>query len=114
MQRLDDYYKILQVHNLAEPEVIESAYKRLARKYHPDLNDSKDALIRMQKINEAYETLSDPGKRKEYDAYWIRNQNNVRNEPEKQPDMENALPAKKVIPVTSNILKIGIMNKLMS
>ena len=65
---LEDYYRILQVHYLAEPEVIESAYKRLAKKYHPDINRSAGAELRMKKINEAYETLSDSALRKSYDA----------------------------------------------
>lgn len=70
MQRYDDYYRILQVHNLAEPEVIESAYKRLVRKYHPDANGGKMAEEQMVKINQAYEVLSNPEKRYKYDIYW--------------------------------------------
>jgi diguanylate cyclase (GGDEF)-like protein len=68
MPILEDYYSILQVHFLAEPEVIESAYKRLARKYHPDINKSAGADGRMKKINEAYETLHDAARRRAYDA----------------------------------------------
>lgn len=68
MAILEDYYTILQVHFLAEPEVIESAYKRLAKKYHPDVNKAFGSEHRMKKINEAYETLSDHEKRKAYDA----------------------------------------------
>jgi diguanylate cyclase (GGDEF)-like protein len=68
MPILEDYYAILQVHYLAEPEVIESAYRRLARKYHPDVNKSPGAESRMKKINEAYETLSDQAKRRAYDT----------------------------------------------
>ncbi|MBI5054814.1 MAG: DnaJ domain-containing protein, partial [Chloroflexi bacterium] len=48
-----DYYEILQVSPNAELEVIEAAYKRLARKYHPDYNESPDAVQRMQELNEA-------------------------------------------------------------
>lgn len=66
----NDYYRILQVHNLAEPEIIESAYKRLVRKYHPDVNLNGDTLEMMQMINEAYTTLSNPEKRKEYNQIW--------------------------------------------
>ncbi len=68
MPVLEDYYRILQVHFLAEPEVIESAYKRLAKKYHPDVNKTLGADFRMKKINEAYDTLRDDEKRKAYDA----------------------------------------------
>lgn len=84
MQLQYDYYKILQVHNLAEPEIIESAYKRLARKYHPDVNPNSDAEEMMQMLNEAYSVLSNPGKRQEYNKDWeqinkvpVRQENNT-------------------------------------
>ncbi|NLD73052.1 MAG: DnaJ domain-containing protein [Chloroflexi bacterium] len=62
------YYRVLQVDPEAEPEVIQSAFRRLARKYHPDVNKSPDAVRRMQEINEAYEVLRDPSRRRAYDA----------------------------------------------
>ena len=68
MPIVEDYYRILQVHFLAEPEVIESAYKRLAKKYHPDVNRTAGAEVRMKKLNEAYETLRDSARRRSYDA----------------------------------------------
>jgi serine/threonine-protein kinase len=64
---LKDYYRILQVDPVADPEVIEAAYRRLARKHHPDSNRSADATRRMQEINEAYDVLRDPIKRTQYD-----------------------------------------------
>lgn len=64
---LKNYYKILQIDPSAEPEMVETAYRRLARKYHPDQNQSDDATVRMQELNEAYEILSDARKRTEYD-----------------------------------------------
>ncbi len=67
-----DYYKILQVHYLAEPEIIQSSYKRLARKYHPDVSGDEDSERTMQEINEAYAVLNDPQKRKTYHTAWIR------------------------------------------
>jgi hypothetical protein len=62
-----DAYEILQVSPNAEREVIDAAYRRLARKYHPDVNSRPDAHARMQEINWAYEILSDPIKRNRYD-----------------------------------------------
>lgn len=64
-------YEILQVSNKAEIEVIEAAYRRLARKYHPDTNPSSDATERMKDINWAYEILSDPASRRRYDSLHI-------------------------------------------
>ncbi len=62
-----DYYAILQVDPRAEPEVIEAAYRRLSRKYHPDVSGEADAGRRMRELNEAYETLSDSARRRAYD-----------------------------------------------
>ncbi len=65
-----DYYKILGIDKTATPKDIKSAYRKLARKYHPDLNpNDKDAKRNFQQINEANEVLSDPEKRKKYDQY---------------------------------------------
>lgn len=65
-----DYYKILGIEKTATPQDIKKAYRRLARKYHPDLNpNDKDAKKNFQQINEANEVLSDPVKRKKYDQY---------------------------------------------
>ena len=65
-----DYYKILGIDKTALPKDIKSAYRKLARKYHPDLNpNDKDANKNFQQINEANEVLSDPEKRKKYDQY---------------------------------------------
>src|SRR3954469_7499898 len=65
-----DYYKILGVDKNATQENIKSAYRKLARKHHPDLNpNDKEAHKKFQQINEANEVLSDPEKRKKYDQY---------------------------------------------
>ena len=61
-----DYYRILGVDRNADDKTIKSAYRRLARKYHPDVNKGQDA--RFKEINEAYEVLSDPEKRRRYDT----------------------------------------------
>ena len=68
-----DYYKLLGVERDAPAAEISKAYKRLARKFHPDLNKSPNAEQKFKEINEAYEVLKDPEKRKRYDllgANW--------------------------------------------
>ncbi len=65
-----DYYKILGIDKNASEDDIKKAYRKLARKLHPDLNpNDKEAHQKFQKINEANEVLSDPEKRKKYDTY---------------------------------------------
>jgi curved DNA-binding protein len=65
-----DYYQILGVAKTASDEDIKKAYRKLARKLHPDLNpNDKEAHQKFQKVNEANEVLSDPEKRKKYDQY---------------------------------------------
>ena len=64
-----DCYSILGVPRTATPGEIRAAYRRLARLYHPDLNSGSEAEARMQQINEAYATLSDPGRRRQYDLH---------------------------------------------
>ncbi len=65
-----DYYKLLELDKSANQADIKKAYRKLARKYHPDLNpNDKEAQLRFQQINEANEVLSDPEKRKKYDQY---------------------------------------------
>src|SRR5471030_128008 len=65
-----DYYKILGISKTASEEDIKKAYRKLARKLHPDLNPKdKEANKKFQQINEANEVLSDPEKRKKYDQY---------------------------------------------
>jgi DnaJ-class molecular chaperone len=65
-----DYYKALGVSRTASPEEIQKAYRKLARKYHPDMNpDDKTAKARFQEIQAAYDVLNDPEKRKKYDQF---------------------------------------------
>jgi molecular chaperone DnaJ len=65
-----DYYKTLGVSRSADPSEIKKAYRKLARKYHPDVNPgSEEAETRFKEIQEAYAVLSDPDKRKQFDTF---------------------------------------------
>lgn len=65
-----DYYKVLEIDRHANEEQIKKAYRKLARKYHPDLNpNDPESKKKFQMVNEANEVLSDPEKRKKYDQY---------------------------------------------
>ena len=79
-----NYYDILQINQNASPEIIEKAYKTLAKKYHPDLQEEsnkKEAEEILKEINEAYEILSNPDKKALYDQ-------NLKNETISQEDYE--------------------------
>ena len=64
-----DYYEVLGVSKNADEKEIKSAFRRLAKKYHPDLNKEPDAAEKFKEVQEAYEVLSDENKRKMYDQY---------------------------------------------
>lgn len=71
MARIHTHYDNLKVARNAPPEIIRAAYKTLSQKYHPDRNPGNaDAVRIIQIINNAYEVLSDPAKRREHDE-WI-------------------------------------------
>ncbi|MFQ5526210.1 MAG: DnaJ C-terminal domain-containing protein [Thermoanaerobaculia bacterium] len=64
-----DYYKILGVSKQASQDDIQKAYRKLARKYHPDINKDPETESRFKEMNEAYEVLKDPDKRSKYDQF---------------------------------------------
>lgn len=72
-----DYYKIMGVDRKATPEEIKRAYRKLARKYHPDVSKEKNAEAKFKELGEAYEVLKDPKKRAAYDQigqHWQEGQ----------------------------------------
>jgi hypothetical protein len=71
-ERRVNLYEVLQVSVKACPEVVQAAYRALARSYHPDVNSSPDAARQMRQLNAAYGVLSDPARRAKYDAMRIR------------------------------------------
>src|SRR5882724_8759503 len=73
-----DYYQTLGVNHEADVEEIRKAYRRLARKHHPDLNPGdKAAEDRFKKVQEAYDILSDPKKKQMYDQYGFYSENGM-------------------------------------
>lgn len=77
-----NYYDILQINKNASPEIIEKAYKTLAKKYHPDLQEEKNkkqAEEILKELNEAYETLSDTEKKQSYDAFLAEQEQKKQN-----------------------------------
>ena len=70
---MQDNYEILGISPIAPADSIKAAYRKKAAQYHPDKNRSPDAPVRFRAVQEAYEVLSDPARRKAYDEYRQRN-----------------------------------------
>ena len=98
-----NYYEILQINQNASPEIIEKAYKTLAKKYHPDLQEEsnkKQAEEILKEINEAYEILSDPNKKTLYDQN-LKNQT-ISQEEYDQMHQENEFLKEKLNNLNNN------------
>ena len=101
-----NYYDILQINQNASLEIIEKAYKTLAKKYHPDLqeeNNKKEAEEILKEINEAYEILSNPDKKAIYDQ-------NLKNETISQEDYDKIYYQNEELKAELNNLKNNISN----
>lgn len=83
---MNNFYEILEVSEKASVEVIDRAYRVLAKKYHPDVqvDNKKESEEKMKQINEAYETLINPAKREEYDKKLEKDRTKEQNKIEKQ------------------------------
>jgi len=85
-----DYYKLLEIDKSATTDQVKKAYRKLARKYHPDVNpNDEEAHKKFQQINEANEVLSDPEKRKKYDSYGENWQHADQFENQRQSQYQN-------------------------
>ena len=73
-----DYYEILGIDRSADASTIKKAYRKLAKKYHPDSNpNNAEAAEKFKDVTEAYEILSDPEKKKLYDQYYSETVNSL-------------------------------------
>lgn len=84
-----DYYKIMGLANNASEKDIKIAYRKLARKYHPDISKEPDAEARFKEMGEAYEVLKDPSKRAQYDQE-LKNRDFLKNNPYGASQREHA------------------------
>jgi DnaJ-class molecular chaperone len=74
------HYRTLMLAEIADDEIISAVYRKLAQRYHPDVDASPDAAQRMKEINEAYATLRDPEKRRKYDHWLVARRDRRRND----------------------------------
>src|SRR2546430_17162825 len=93
-----DYYKILGVGRDADKKAIEAAYRRLARRYHPDVAPGQDTANRFIEIQEAYEVLSNPTRRRLYDRATRGSRQRAAASTKRRPR----------IPKTENVLSVVI------
>lgn len=91
MAEATDYYKVLGVSRTATEAEIKTAYRKLARKYHPDLNNGdRAAEAKFKELQEANSVLSDPESRRKYDRYGARWRTVDENQPQQPPDQQTS------------------------
>ena len=106
----EDLYEILQVHPRAEPEVIQAAYRRLSQKYHPDVSESSEAERKMKVLNAAYEVLSNPKRRAEYDRQRSIKAPPKRSQPPR-PKHGSSAQTLPILKLSANLLDLGSVIK---
>jgi len=117
-----DYYKILNIDKNADTQSIKRAYRKLAMKYHPDVNKQRDAEEKFKDLTEAYAVLSDEEKRKQYDSYGYRSMNKyTQDELIKSVNMDNIFKGVKFVAdlernygLVSGLIGIGLTGRTTS
>ena len=117
-----DYYKILNIDKNADTQSIKRAYRKLAMKYHPDVNKQRDAEEKFKDLTEAYAVLSDEEKRKQYDSYGYRSMNKyTQDELIKSVNMDNIFKGVKFVAdlernygLVSRLVGIGLTGRTTS
>ena len=117
-----DYYKILNIDKNADTQSIKRAYRKLAMKYHPDVNKQRDAEEKFKDLTEAYAVLSDEEKRKQYDSYGYRSMNKyTQDELIKSVNMDNIFKGVKFVAdlernygLVSGLVGIGLTGRTTS
>ena len=105
-----DYYTIMGVARDATQDDIKRAYRRFARKYHPDVSKEADAEVRFKELGEAYEVLKDPEKRAAYDQLgsgWREGQEFRPPPASSSPVAVTHRPARPVFPISSRRCLVG-------
>jgi curved DNA-binding protein CbpA len=103
------YYKTLMLAEIADSEIISAVYRKLAQRFHPDIDPSAEAARRMAEINEAYEVLRDPIKRNDYDK-WLASRRDRRQSDRlirQQGDIPFAEAGAPVGPAQGSIVDFG-------